>query len=130
MRSSRTIGVLPIRATRSSATSIGSPASVTRWVGTSVDGDVVVGVEHHRQAPLVELLGDGRRLGARAEHADAPRDVAAQVGDQREQRLAGGDVHACAAPGPRAGVGGVASPTTTSRSTARRYRRGAWPRSP
>ena len=77
--------------------------------GHVVDGDVVVGVEHHRQPALVELLGDRRGLGAGAEHADAARDVAAQVGDQREQRLAGRDVHGAARPGrePR-GRGGVA----------------------
>ena len=38
--------------------------SVTRCVGTSVDGDVVVGVQHHGQPAFVELLGDRGGLGA------------------------------------------------------------------
>ena len=59
---------------------------------------VVVGVEHDRQALVVQLDGDGRGRRAVAQHADPPRDVAAEVGDERGEVATG--IDGGGAPGP------------------------------
>jgi hypothetical protein len=53
----------------------------------------------------VELVGDGRCLRAAAEHPDAAGDVAAQVGDQRDEVVAGVDVGPPASSRRQAGRG-------------------------
>ncbi len=62
------------------------------------DGDVVVGVQHDGQAPFVQLASDRSGLVAAADDADAARDVAAQVRDQRHEGLTRGHRHGAAGP--------------------------------
>ena len=82
--SRRTIGVLPMRSTRVSATSIGGPASVIGKTGMPASTSTASSVWSTTGSPRrVQLGGDGRGLGAGAEHADPAGDVAAEVADER-----------------------------------------------
>ena len=63
---------------------------------------LVVGVEDDGEAAVVELAGDRFGVDRCAEHPDPSGDVAAEVGDQGQQRLAGRHLGGAAGPGDQA----------------------------